>query len=84
MPREDRKHTVFITVDGLFCYIVMPYGLRNALPTFVRAMNKTFCNLIRDIVEVYVDDIVVKTKVGSTLVEDLSSSSTYYAPRARN
>ena len=50
----------------------MPYGLRNALPTFVRAMNKTFLNLIRDIVEVYVDDIVVRTKVGSTLVEDLS------------
>ena len=50
----------------------MPYGLRNALPTFIRAMNKTFCNLIRDIVEVYVDAIVVKTKVGSTLVEDLS------------
>ena len=35
-------------------------------------MNKTFCNLIRDIVEVYVDDIVVKTKVGSTLLKDLS------------
>ena len=35
-------------------------------------MNKTFCNLIRDIVEVYVDDVVVKTKVWSTLVEDLS------------
>ena len=72
MSREDRKHTAFVTVDGLYCYIVMPYGLRNALPTFVRAMNKTFCNPIRDIVEVYVDDIVVKTKVGSTLVEDLS------------
>jgi len=72
MSREDRKHTAFVTVDGLYCYIVMPYGLRNALPTFVRAMNKTFCNLVRDIVEVYVDDIVVKTKVGSTLVEDLS------------
>ena len=72
MSREDRKHTTFVTVDGLYCYIVMPYGLRNVLPTFVRAMNKTFCNLIRDIVEVYVDDIVVKTKVGSTLVEDLS------------
>ena len=39
---------------------------------FVRAMNKTFCNLIRDIVDVYVNDIVVKTKVGSTLVDDLS------------
>ena len=72
MSREDRKHTAFVIVDGLYCYIVMPYGLRNALPTFVRAMNKTFCNLVRDIVEVYVDDIVVKTKVGSTLVEDLA------------
>ena len=72
MSREDMKHTAFVTVDRLYCYIVMPYGLRNALPMFVRAMNKTFCNLIRDIVEVYVDNIVVKTKVGPTLVEDLS------------
>jgi hypothetical protein len=52
--------------------VVMPYGLKNALPTFVRAMSKTFGDLIRDKVEVYVDDIVVKTKRGSTLVEDLA------------
>jgi hypothetical protein len=63
MSREDRKHTAFVTVDGLYCYIVMPYGLKNALPTFVRAMSKTFGDLIRDKVEVYVDDIVVKTKL---------------------
>jgi hypothetical protein len=72
MSREDRKHTAFIIVDGLYCYVVMPYGLKNALPTFVRAMSKTFGDLIRDKVEVYVDDIVVKTKRGSTLVEDLT------------
>jgi hypothetical protein len=42
------------------------------LPTFVRAMSKTFGDLIRDRVEVYVDDIMVKTKRGSTLVEDLT------------
>jgi hypothetical protein len=72
MSREDRKHTAFVTVDGLYCYVVMPYGLKNALPTFVRAMTKTFGELIRDKVEVYVDDIVVKTKRGSTLVEDLT------------
>ena len=35
-------------------------------------MNKTFGDLITNIVEVYVDDIVVKTRVGSTLVEDLT------------
>jgi hypothetical protein len=72
MSREDRKHTAFVTVDGLYCYVVMPYGLKNVLPTFVRAMSKTFGDLIRDKVEVYVDDIVVKTKRGSTLVEDLT------------
>jgi hypothetical protein len=72
MSRQDRKHTSFVTVDGLYCYVVMPYGLKNALLTFVRAMSKTFGDLIRDRVEVYVDDIVVKTKRGSTLVEDLT------------
>jgi hypothetical protein len=72
MSREDRKHTTFVTVDGLYCYVVMPYGPKNALPTFVRATSKTFGDLMRDRVEVYVDDIVVKTKRGSTLVEDLT------------
>jgi hypothetical protein len=72
MSREDRKLTAFVTVDGLYCYVVMPYGLKNVLLTFVWAMSKTFGDLIRDKVEVYVDDIVVKTKRGSTLVEDLT------------
>jgi hypothetical protein len=30
MAKEDRRHTAFVTVDGLYCYVVMPYGLRNA------------------------------------------------------
>jgi hypothetical protein len=72
MSRKDRKHTAFVIMDGLYCYVVMPYDLKNALPTFVRAMSKTFGDLIRDRIEVYVDDIVVKTKRGSTLVEDLT------------
>ena len=52
MSREDRKHTTFVTADGLYCYVVMPYGLKNALPTFVQAMSKTFGDLIKDKVEV--------------------------------
>jgi hypothetical protein len=31
MSREDRKHTTFVTVDGLYCYVVMPYGLKKCL-----------------------------------------------------
>jgi hypothetical protein len=42
MSREDEEHTAFITLDVLFCYVYMPYGLKNALPTFVHAMHKTF------------------------------------------
>jgi hypothetical protein len=62
MSREDEENTAFIIVDGLFCYVSMPYGLQNVLPTFVCAMHKTFGDLIRDLVDVYVDDIVVKVK----------------------
>jgi hypothetical protein len=72
MSREDEEHTAFITVDGLFCHVSMPYGLKKALPTFVHTMYKTFRDLIRDLIEVYVDDIVVKIKSCSSLLDNLS------------
>jgi hypothetical protein len=72
MSREDEKNTAFITVDGLFWYVSMPYDLRNALPTFVHVMHKTFADLIRDLVEVYVDDIVVKVKSHASLLDNLA------------
>jgi hypothetical protein len=59
MSREDEEHIAFVTVDDLYCYTSMSYGLKNVLYTFVRAMHKIFGDLIRDIVELYVDDIVV-------------------------
>jgi hypothetical protein len=72
MFREDEKNTAFITVDGLFCYVSMPYGLKNALPIFVRAMHKIFGDLIRDLLEVYVDDIVVKVKSSASPLDNLA------------
>jgi hypothetical protein len=72
MSREDEENTAFITVDGLFCYVSMPYSLKNALPTFVRAMHKTFGDPIRDLVEVYVDDIVIKVKSRASLLDNLA------------
>jgi hypothetical protein len=71
MAKADRKHTAFV-MDGLYCYVVMPYRLLNALPTFARAMNITLGDLVRDIVEVYVDDIVVKTRESNSLLENLA------------
>jgi hypothetical protein len=72
MSREDEEHTTLIIVDDLFCFVSMPYGLKNALPTFVRAMHKTFGDLIRDLIKVYVDDIVVKIKSHSSLLDNLA------------
>jgi hypothetical protein len=72
MAKADRKHTTFVTVDGLYCYVVMPYRLLNALPTFAHAMNITLGDLVRGIVEVYVDDIVVKTRESNSLLENLA------------
>jgi hypothetical protein len=72
MSREDEENTAFITVDGLFCYVSIPYGLKNALPTFVHAMHKIFSDLIRDLVELYVDDIVVKVKSSASLLDNLA------------
>jgi hypothetical protein len=74
MSRKDEENVAFITVAGLFCYVFMPYGLKNALCTFVRAraMHKTFGDLIRDLIEVYVDDIVVKVKSRTSLLDNLT------------
>jgi hypothetical protein len=71
MSRKDEEHTAFITVDHLYYYTSMLYGLKNALPTFVRAMHKTFGDLIRDLIEVYVDDIMVKIKLCTSLLDNL-------------
>jgi hypothetical protein len=62
MSREDGEYTASIIVNDIFCYVSMPYGLKNALPTFVRVIHKTFGDLIRDLVEAYIDDTVVKIK----------------------
>jgi hypothetical protein len=71
MSREDEENTAFITVDDLFYYVSMPYGLKNALSNFVRVMHKTSGDLIRDLVEVCLDDIVVKVKSSASLLDNL-------------
>jgi hypothetical protein len=72
MSRQDEENTVFIIVNGLLCYVSMPYGLKNALPIFVCAMHKTFSDLIRDLVEVYVDDIVIRVKSRASVLDNLA------------
>jgi hypothetical protein len=63
MAGEDISKTPFICPDfvGLFVWVVMTVGLQNAGATYQRAMNLIFHDLLGIIVEVYIDDIVVKS-----------------------
>ena len=61
MEEADQEKTSFMTSQGLFCYKVMPFKLKNAGATYQRLMNKMFANQIGRNVQVYVDDMLVKS-----------------------
>jgi hypothetical protein len=71
MKESIQLATSFITPFGMYCYVTMPFGLRNAGATYQRCMQHIFGDHIRRIVEAYVDDIVVKTRKADDLVNDL-------------
>ena len=58
----DAEKTAFITPHGLFCYNVMPFGLKNAGATYQRLVTKIFRPLLGKTMEVYIDDMLVKSK----------------------
>jgi hypothetical protein len=63
MAPEDVNKTAFRVPGavGLFEYVVMTFGLKNAGATYQRAMNYIFHDLIGKLVEIYIDDIVLKS-----------------------
>ena len=60
MDEEDQEKTAFITSQGLYCYMVMPFGLKNAGATYQRLVNKMFNKQIGR--NKSVDDMLVKSK----------------------
>ena len=72
MHPPDAEKTSFITPHGLYCYNVMPFGLKNAGGTYQRLVTKMFRPLLGSIMEVYIDDMLVKSKQRSDHVAHLS------------
>ncbi|RVW61666.1 Transposon Ty3-G Gag-Pol polyprotein [Vitis vinifera] len=62
MAPEDMEKTAFITEWGTYCYRVMPFGLKNAGATYQRAATTLFHDMMHRDVEVYVDDMIVKSR----------------------
>lgn len=72
MYKLDQDHTSFITDKGLYCYIEMPFSLLNAGATYKRLVNRMFKDQTGKTMEVYVDDMLVKSKVAADLVTHLT------------
>jgi hypothetical protein len=58
---SNQEKTAFITPRGAYCYKVMPFGLKNAGATYQRMVTTMFGSQIGKTVEVYIDDILVKS-----------------------
>jgi hypothetical protein len=74
MAREDEEKIAFITPCGVYCYVCMPFGLKNAGATFQRLMRKALGAQMGRNVEAYMDDIVIKTCKSHTFIEDLEET----------
>ena len=58
---NDKEKTSFVTGRGTYCYRVMPFGLKNAGATYQRLVNRMFHKQIGTFMEVYIDDMLVKS-----------------------
>ena len=76
MDEEDQEKTAFITSQGFYCYKVMPFGLKNAGATYQRLVNKMFNKQIGRNMEVYMDDMLVKSKEELAHLDDLKETFT--------
>ena len=61
MDSDDQEKTSFVTGQGTYCYRVMPFELKNAGATYQRLVNRMFQKQIGTTMEVYIDDILVKS-----------------------
>ncbi|XP_021996073.1 uncharacterized protein LOC110893270 [Helianthus annuus] len=74
MSIEDEEKTAFITDEGTFCYTKMPFGLKNAGATYQRFMNTLFREQRGINLEVYVDDIVIKSLTEAAMIDDIAET----------
>ena len=74
MVEEDQEKTAFITSQGLYCYKVTPFGLKNVGAIYQRLVNQMFSKQIGRNMEVYVDDVLIKSKEEENHLDDLKET----------
>ena len=74
MDPNDKEKISFVTRQGTYCYQVMPFGLKNDGATYQRLVNKMFQKHIGASMEVYIDDMLVKSVKAELHVDHLAES----------
>ncbi|XP_073138405.1 uncharacterized protein [Henckelia pumila] len=74
LAKEDKEKVSFVTSIGTYCYVVMPFGLKNSGATYQRLMDKVFKQQIGKNIEVYIDDILVKSRTANQFITDLAQT----------
>jgi hypothetical protein len=74
MKESDQLATSFVTPYGTYCYVTMPFGLKNAGVTYQHTMQKCLADQIGRNIHAYVDDIAVMSKKQDGLIADLQET----------
>ena len=74
MDPNDQEKTSFVTAQGTYCYRVMSFGLKNAGATYQRLVNRMFQKQIGTTIEVYIDDMLVKSTTTELHIAHLSEA----------
>ena len=74
MDPDDHEKTSFVTGQGTYCYRVMPFVLKNAGATYQRLVNRMFQKQIGTSMEVYIDDMLVKSTMAKLHIAHLAEA----------
>ncbi|GJY60527.1 reverse transcriptase domain-containing protein [Tanacetum coccineum] len=74
MAEEDEEKTAFYTDQGTYCYTKMPFGLKNTGATYQRLVDDAFQSQVGRNMEVYVDDMVIKSKFEREMLADIAKT----------
>ena len=74
LDETDQEKTSFITSQGIFCYKVMSFSLKNAGGTYQRLMNKIFAHQIGRNVQVYMDNMLMKSQQEDGHLDDIKET----------
>jgi hypothetical protein len=74
LQKEDKEKIRFITPFDTYCYLRMPKGLKNAIPTFCRMTKAILKDQMQRNYFTYVDDNVVASRKKATYIQDLAET----------